>query len=295
MFNHLNQTIKNPERVILLGGTGFVGLYLQTELKKNNINFKSYSSKDVDLTNEYCIDFLNSNLQETDSIVILSCLTPDKGRDVETLFKNLKMANNLGKVISNKKFNQIIYISSDAVYGVNTNPISESTFTQSLDNYSYMHIGRELILKESCQKMKNNFLILRPVGLFGLGDTHNSYGPNRFFKMAKENKKITLFGGGEEKRDHLDVRDFSNVIINSILFKTTGLLNVATGDAISFKDVADKILLAFKKKNIEITLELLPRSGEVSHKHFDITLLRKAFPLFKCSDMDSSISGLVNQ
>jgi nucleoside-diphosphate-sugar epimerase len=40
-----------------------------------------------------------------------------------------------------------------------------------------------------------------------MGDPHNGYGPNRFRRLAAAGQEIVLFGGGEERRDHVLVDD----------------------------------------------------------------------------------------
>lgn len=262
----------------ILGAKGFVGQYLTKELSARGVKYQAYTSKDVDLINSDSINFLTSNFASDDVVVFLSCLTPDKGKDSATLFKNLKMADHVAAALTLKPIAKMVYISSDAVYGVNNNPINEQTPADLVDLYGYMHWGRELILKETCAKTKTSLCILRPVGMFGRGDTHNSYGPNRFAKMALEKKKISLFGSGEEKRDHLYVEDFAKITADICSSSTIeGVLNIATGNAISFMDVAN-ILKGESKADIEN----LPKSDtSVSHKHFDITKLIQTFPSMK--------------
>ena len=43
---------------------------------------------------------------------------------------------------------------------------------------------------------KKNLTILRPTLIYGFGDTHNSYGPNRFFNQIIEKREINIFGEG---------------------------------------------------------------------------------------------------
>ena len=40
-------------------------------------------------------------------------------------------------------------------------------------------------------------MYLRPTLIYGNGDTHGGYGPNKFLQL--KNKDIILFGKGEEK------------------------------------------------------------------------------------------------
>ena len=49
--------------------------------------------------------------------------------------------------------------------------------------------------------------ILRPTLIYGEGDPHNGYGPNKFMRLAKKNEDILLFGKGEELRDHININE----------------------------------------------------------------------------------------
>ena len=55
-----------------------------------------------------------------------------------------------------------------------------------------------------------NLCIVRPTLVYGEGDPHNGYGPNRFIKLIKK-KPIELFGRGEELRDHVWINDVSRL------------------------------------------------------------------------------------
>ena len=54
--------------------------------------------------------------------------------------------------------------------------------------------------------------IVRPTLIYGSSDPHNGYGPNQFIRLAQAKKDLSLFGRGEEKRDHVNVNDVGNII-----------------------------------------------------------------------------------
>ena len=61
-----------------------------------------------------------------------------------------------------------------------------------------MHLNREIIIE---QFLKYSFL--NPTLVYGPGDKHFGYGPNKFINDALKLNKIKLFGKGEELRDHI--------------------------------------------------------------------------------------------
>jgi nucleoside-diphosphate-sugar epimerase len=130
-------------------------------------------------------------------------------------------------------------------------------------------------------------LVLRPTVVYGLDDPHNSYGPNRFRRAATNDGKITLFGGGEETRDHIHVDNLADLTVRCLLNKSTGLLNAATGISTSFYHVAKMVANQFGD-GIEIITT--PRANPITHRHYDVTNLIKAFPDFRFTDLVDGIA-----
>ena len=82
-----------------------------------------------------------------------------------------------------------------------------------------MHRTRELML---AREAKAPLAVLRLTAIYGAGDTHNSYGPNRFLRQALKDGRIPLFGNGEETRDHLHVDDAVDLILKVDLARVDG-------------------------------------------------------------------------
>src|SRR5271163_2213527 len=89
----------NPQRVVVLGGSGFIGRYLVEELRGRGIGTVSVSSRDIDLSSAQSIDQLKSLLRKDDALVFASCLTPDKGKDLRTAMRNLAMGEHVGTAL----------------------------------------------------------------------------------------------------------------------------------------------------------------------------------------------------
>jgi nucleoside-diphosphate-sugar epimerase len=201
-------------------------------------------SHEVDLFDSSAVEKLGLILKPDDVIIVTAALTPDQGRDVTTLTKNLRMAEQLCAVLARFSCAHVIYISSDAVYDARSSLIDEQSSCEPLDLYSLMHIARERMLAHACQAAKIPFAVVRPCAVYGAGDTHNSYGPNRFIRTALGEGNIRLFGEGEEQRDHIYVRDVAEILKLCVLQRSTGVLNAASGRAVSFGDVARMVISA---------------------------------------------------
>jgi len=272
MLTHVSSHPQNPSRVVVLGSGGFLGRRLCKRLTADRITTLAVGSRDIDLTESTAGMRLREALQPTDAVVFLSAITPDKGRDSSILMRNLSMARNVCEAARGARVSHMIYASSDAVYSFDQDNISEVTPAAPTDLYGAMHRTRELMLASEAQVPLAN---LRLTGVYGAGDTHNSYGPNRFIQQALREGRIAIFGNGEETRDHLYVEDVVALMAQVLLHRSTGLLNLASGQSVSFRDAAEQIV-AHAGQPVE--LQYSTRQNPVTHRQFDIASLKRAFP-----------------
>jgi len=167
-----------------------------------------------------------------------------------------------------------VYVSSDAIYSDDANPVTERSCQQPSSLHGVMHLAREIMLRAA---LKLPLAILRPTLIYGAKDPHNGYGPNRFRRLAAKGEAITLFGEGEEKRDHVHVDDVAALTSAVLQHRSTGTLNIATGRSASFREVAEMVV-GLSPRPVEI--RGTPRQNPITHRHFDITDCLKAFPEF---------------
>ena len=237
-------------KIILIGGSGFIGKNLGALFNKNNQEIISISSSKINLSKtESKLKLKDFNKAKNSTIIFLSALTPDKGKSLNTFNLNIKMAQNFIESFDDDFSinNHIIYISSDAVYPMSIENISFDSYPSPTDLYASMHLTREIMFKN---KFTKNLTILRPTLIYGYGDTHNSYGPNRFFNQMLEKNEINIYGQGLDIRDHLYITDLCNIINIIIKNKIFGILNLATGESISYIDLANLFKKLFPKVNI---------------------------------------------
>lgn len=290
MIEHKNLEAKNPSRVVILGAGGFVGSILKQTLQSDGIPVLAVTSKDVDLTQEGSADKLASMLKSDDSVIMLSAITPDKGRDIDTFMRNMKMASNVCGALQKCPVAHTVYLSSDAVYPAELSQVSEETSAAPADLYGTMHKAREVMFQSTVTA--DSLAVLRLTITYGITDTHNSYGPNRFRRSSQQEKKITLFGDGEETRDHIFVEDTVALIMNVLRHRSHGLLNLATGKSYSFMDVAQKVVALF---DTPVEIICTPRKSSITHRHYDVTNIYKAFPHMQWTSLEEGLKKVHHQ
>lgn len=290
MLTHTLSTPATPSRVVVLGARGFVAANLLRRLVAIEVPSLGLSSDELDLTRPEAGNLLSRSLRTDDALVFVSALTPDKGRDIPTMMRNLHMGEQVCGALATQACAHVVYLSSDAVYGEAVNPVRESSCVSPSSYYGIMHLGRERMLLEALRTSSTRLAVIRPSLLFGPGDTHHGYGPNRFIRTAIAENLISLFGEGEERRDHVYIDDLSRLLELVLRHRSSGTLNFATGHSRSFAEVAQTVA---SQVGGEVRIAQGPRDSSVKHRHFDITEMIKAFPEFVFTPFDDALAETI--
>jgi nucleoside-diphosphate-sugar epimerase len=214
-------------------------------------------------------------LQPDDTLVFVSAKAPCK--NTSGLIENLQMAQAVIAALKQQKISHLIYISSDAVYRDSDEPISEYSCAEPGSIHGVMHLAREVALKN---ELDLPLAIIRPTLVYGLKDPHNGYGPNSFRRTALKNEDITLFGEGEELRDHVYVEDIAQLVYLVACHKSIGIANAVSGQIVSFRQLAEFISSQNKSSGaVKATI----RSGKIPHngyREFKASIASELFPSF---------------
>jgi len=289
VISHSLKPAANPERVLVLGEKGFVAARLIGELKNRGWNALSIGSDRVDLTDPGSVDQLLAVAGKTDAVVMTSALTPEKGKDRRTFQRNLSMAEHVCSWLEKTACAHFIYLSSDAVYADSSEPLNERSPCHPATFYALAHLVRERFLLEQTARSGLPLLILRPCAIYGEQDTHNSYGPNQFVRSALQSGNIGLFGQGEEIRPHLYIDDFIEIILLALRNRTIGILNAAPREAQPFHEVARQVV----ERVGGTTLSHAPRRQPITHRSFDDSALREAFPEFAFRSLGAGLDRMI--
>ena len=289
-FSHRNMDSYEIKRVIVIGKSGFVGSELLLSVAAIDIEVIGIGRDDVDLTSPLAITYLADIVRDTDIVVFASADVPVKS--LEQLERNLSMLRNFLNGIKGKKLNQIVYISSDAVFADSEQPLSEKSPRGPENLHGLMHMVREVVLEGS--EFKELLCIARPTIIYGAKDPHNSYGPCSFMRLAKRTEDLVLFGNGEEERDFIHISDVANIITNIIQNRSTGAFNLATGEVHSFFEIAALTQEITQSKSL-VTSK--PRIGPMPHngyRPFDTSNLKLAFPKFSPMSLKEGLNSMSN-
>ncbi len=254
------------ERIIIIGGLGFIGKNLYNSLVQENYPVKILTDRITETDD----GFLNNNVRE--NIIVGSILDKDfmehtlKGFEVvfslagssgasdsikdpyKDLDTNLKgHLNILEACRKNNPKTLLIFPSSRLVYGKpNKNPVDEKHPLNPESIYAIHKITTEHYYLLYHQLYGINSIIYRISNPFGpyqrFGSNH--YGIlNWFIHNATTHKEIEVYGDGEQKRDFIHVDDLVRLLKLSITSRKLNgkIFNVGFGQGISIHEAAQLV------------------------------------------------------
>ena len=277
LLNHLFNVSTKPTRVVILGSAGFVASAVQRRLEALGAPLLAVPRTKLDLMSKDAGERLAALLRPDDALLFVAAKAPVKTEAM--LIENLRMGKAVCEALGRTPVNHAIYISSDAVYADSNHPLTERSCAQPGSLHGVMHLAREVMLANAWE---GSLCLLRPTLIYGAGDPHNGYGPNRFLRLAAAGEDIVLFGEGEERRDHVWVEDVAEIVSRVLFRRSTGILNIATGEVLSFHEIAEQLVRMVPRSSLQIKGS--PRIGPMPHngyRPFDVAATYETFPDFR--------------
>jgi nucleoside-diphosphate-sugar epimerase len=276
VLSHAHAQPVKPQRVVVLGGGGFIAGAILRRLQADGIATIGLGRPALNLLAPHAAQQLARALKADDTLVFVSAKAPVK--DVVMLRENIVMAEAVCTVLRECPVAHIIYVSSDAVYKDSPQPLNEASCAEPASLHGVMHLAREVALRQS---YSGPLALVRSTLVYGFDDPHNGYGPNRFRRLAATGKEIVLFGEGEERRDHVDVEDIAELVRLITIHRSAGIANAVSGEVVSFRELAAFAASAFSPV---VPVKGSPRTGPMPHdgyRPFDNSAALEAFPGFR--------------
>lgn len=273
---------------MVIGAAGFVGRAVADNLAAAGGNVLRMTRADIDLDADTATAGLVERLQPHDCVVIAAVKVPCRTSDI--VVHNLAMMARITNALKARPVDHVVYVSSDAVYADSSAPLTESSFKGPDNLYGIMQLTREIMLRDAVPASSLTFV--RPTMIYGTADPHSGYGPNQYFRLARANKDIVLFGEGEERRDHVFIGDVAEVIARIVRQRSTGAINVASGAVHSFRSIAEQVAALYDNK---VRVTGTKRTGPMPHggyRPFDISAIGAAFPDLLMTQLPQGVERL---
>jgi UDP-glucose 4-epimerase len=226
-------------RVLIAGGTGFVGSALSVALQRRGVPADPIGSDVVDLTGEDAAGKL-ARLLDGEAALVLAARTRNAPDGPRRFVADAAMTATAAEAIGIARPAAVVFLSSFSVYGDERDlfAITEETRCSPSSYYGAARLAGEQILKVACTRSSSRLLVVRLSNVYGPGDTSNAYGPSRFATEIQEHGRLTLIGDGSEQRDYVFVYDAARAIADLLLAGASGTFNVCSGRSWSFAEIA---------------------------------------------------------
>ena len=287
-----------PERIIILGASGFIGKRLFDRFSLHrDLEVKGFSSKNCDLLSMNNVTNILSDITSNDVLVMTSAITRLKENTFNSMLKNIQMVENVSKVLVEHPVGQFVYLSTVDVYGIDLKKdvkIGEKLELNPNDYYATSKIVGEFLLKKECSKKDIPLTILRLSGVFGPGDKGEST-IGALVQSAFKEKKVGIYGDGKDMRDYVYVDDIYKIINEATVRKPNMPINVATGRSYSILQIVDMIKsLSPYKFQVEFRPKVNKGDKRIDDMIFDCSLLTKEFPNLQLTELKEGISCYIS-
>ena len=282
--------MKKSKKLLIVGGTGFIGINVTKEAVKRGFHVSVISKKkylkleqiseakyiSVDITDAKSLLFKLKGLS-FDYVLNLGGYVDHSnyfnGGD-EIINVHFNGTKNLVNCIDKDNLKGFIQIGSSDEYGDNTAPQNENHRELPISPYSFAKVASTHFLQMLYRTEGYPVVILRPFLVYGPEQDDNRFIP-QIIKGCLSNDKFSV-SHGEQLRDFCYIDDVVDAIFLSI--KSDGcfgnVINIASGKAISIKEVI-KIIQKIIGCGDPQFGKISSRPGENQRLYADIFMAKK--------------------
>lgn len=235
-------------KVLLTGGSGFLGSYFSSNLDNDIIKLGRKLSNDIvcDLTQNALS--VPNYIEKVIHAAGIAHVSYESEENIESLYKsNILITKNLLKTLDNSKVHikQFIYISSVSVYGVDYGEnINEEHSTNPASYYAKNKLECERLITKWASKYDVSLIILRLPLIFGKKPPGNL---GKLIHSIKNGFHVSL-GNGKARKSIVLAKDVADLCLK--ISNNKGIFNLTDKCNPSFSDIEKCVSKRFQKKII---------------------------------------------
>ena len=281
--------------ILVTGGAGFIGKYLVKSLleKGNSVtifdNFSNSTKESISSLVEMGVKIIEGDItkpleiinavKDQEVVIHLAAkisVSESISNPLETYLVNINGTRNVLTACEKNNIKKLIVASSAAVYGEGTPNVKliEESDTNPISPYGESKVKMEQEIRKFVSKHDVNCIILRFFNIYGVGQSDEYAGViTKFMERIVHDKPLEIFGDGFQVRDFVAIEDIISSIHNTISHNKSGTYNIASGKAITIKNLAEQMILSSEKKlKIHYTTA---KKGDIKYSQADISLAKK--------------------
>jgi len=249
------EAIKTNNKVLVTGGTGFIGSTLVRSLlnKKYQVTILDNLSTGLrdNLPTNNKLKLVTGNIKDYETVSTIvhghqniihlaaqAFIPFSYQQPIEVAQVNAIGSINIFKACTNHSVKRLVHISSSEVYGTAQYlPMNEKHPMQPYSTYSVAKVAADLWAQTFFWEHKLPVVILRPFNTFGPRESLPYFIPEMIRQCLKE-PKIHV-GNLETSRDFTYVEDTANAMINALETKNIEgeIINIGSGQTHKMKDI----------------------------------------------------------
>jgi UDP-glucose 4-epimerase len=273
-------------KILVIGGAGFIGSFVVSELLKNDVgeviifdNFTRGKSENLanTLKDSRCslypnggdvrdVDILNDAMQGCDAVIHLAAMWLLHCKDFpRTAFHvNIEGTFNVLEACVKNNIKRLVYSSSASVYGdASEVPMTEAHPFNNKNFYGATKIAGEAMCRAYHDRYGLSYVGLRYMNVYGPHQDQTAAYTGVIPIMLNKidaGEAPTINGDGTQAYDFIDVEDVARCNIFALLSEISDeFYNVGTGVQTSIKELCDTIL---ELKNSELKVTYNPYSED---------------------------------
>jgi UDP-glucose 4-epimerase len=269
----------NNSKVLVIGGAGFIGSFVVSELLKTNVgkvviydNFARGKASNISnsMDDPRCeiypnggdvrdVDTLSDAMRGCDGVIHLAAMWLLHCKDFpRTAFHvNIEGTFNVLEACVKNKIKRFVYSSSASVYGdASEVPMTELHPFNNKNFYGATKIAGEAMCRAYYDRYGLSYVGLRYMNVYGPHQDQTAAYTGVIPIMLNKidaNEAPTINGDGTQAYDFIDVEDVARCNINALQAEVTDeFYNVGTGIQTTIKELCDTIL-ELKESKLKVT------------------------------------------
>lgn len=276
------------KNVLVTGATGFLGKYLIEELLNNDYEVVAQGRKEnvlSDIKEKYNVKILKCSLDEiknvelkVDYVIHAAALSTVWGKWEDFYNSNVIGTENVIDFCKKNNVKRLVYVSSPSIYSAKYDRLNIKEDDFDKNNQLNFYIKSKILAENLINSIEDDKLekvIIRPRGLFGIGDT--SIIP----RLINANRKIgiPLFNDGKNIVDITCVENVALALRLAIESENAvgRTYNITNGEPREFKNILEELFEQINEppKYLKINLNLMYGVSSI------IEFIYKLFHIYK--------------